>query len=46
MDFCPECGSQLLHLEGCLFCLGCGWSVCTCKICNGEEIKNVQSKTE
>ena len=46
MDFCPDCGSQLLHLEGCLFCPCCGYSACSCEVCNGEEIKNVQSKAE
>lgn len=34
-SFCPECGSQLLHVEGCLFCPNCGYSHCDCGACNG-----------
>jgi len=25
---CPECGSSIEHLEGCLKCPSCGWSKC------------------
>src|SRR5262249_36959920 len=25
---CPDCGSQLIFSEGCLLCLGCGYSKC------------------
>ena len=26
---CPECrGGPLYHAEGCIQCLGCGWSAC------------------
>ncbi|MFA7543789.1 MAG: ribonucleotide-diphosphate reductase subunit alpha, partial [Candidatus Cloacimonadaceae bacterium] len=25
---CPDCGSSIEHLEGCLKCPACGWSKC------------------
>ncbi|MBW6514470.1 MAG: vitamin B12-dependent ribonucleotide reductase [Candidatus Syntrophosphaera sp.] len=25
---CPDCGSSIEHVEGCLICPGCGWSKC------------------
>jgi len=25
---CPDCGSTIEHLEGCLKCPSCGWSKC------------------
>ncbi len=25
---CPDCGSSIEHLEGCLKCPSCGWSKC------------------
>ena len=27
-DDCPECGTQLIRLEGCRNCKSCGWSKC------------------
>ena len=27
-DKCPECGSKLEHVEGCVKCASCGWGVC------------------
>ena len=27
-DPCPQCGSQLIHQEGCLLCHACGYSKC------------------
>ena len=28
-ESCPECGTgPLVHTEGCLLCLCCGWSAC------------------
>lgn len=45
MEFCVECGSQLIHAEGCVLCPACGWSMCNCCACNGkEEFSDVQSK--
>lgn len=35
MEFCPECGGQVIFTEGCLFCPACGWSACNCEACNG-----------
>ena len=35
MEFCPECGSQLIRTEGCMLCPCCGWSACNCAACNG-----------
>jgi ribonucleoside-diphosphate reductase alpha chain len=25
---CPDCGSAIEHVEGCLKCPSCGWSKC------------------
>jgi hypothetical protein len=26
---CPQCGAQLIYIEGCVTCaMGCGWSKC------------------
>nr|HPH61461.1 ribonucleotide-diphosphate reductase subunit alpha [Candidatus Syntrophosphaera sp.] len=25
---CPDCGSSIEHVEGCLKCPACGWSKC------------------
>ena len=25
---CPDCGGQVAYTEGCVKCLGCGWSEC------------------
>lgn len=44
MEFCPDCGFQLLHVEGCSMCPACGYSACNCGICNGKENLNVQSE--
>lgn len=27
-DICKECGGPLKHQEGCISCIGCGWSSC------------------
>lgn len=27
-SMCPDCGSSIEHLEGCLSCMSCGWSKC------------------
>jgi hypothetical protein len=32
MEYCPDCGSQVLHIEGCNLCPCCGWSACGCGI--------------
>lgn len=37
MEFCPECGSQLIYAEGSMFCPCCGYSACCCAGCNGSE---------
>ena len=34
-SFCPDCGNQLIHQDGCLFCPDCGYSHCDCGACNG-----------
>jgi hypothetical protein len=26
---CPDCSGVLAYREGCLICLGCGYSICT-----------------
>lgn len=44
MEFCPECGAQILHMEGCDLCACCGYSSCNCGICNGKEEADVQSE--
>ncbi|MBN1156547.1 hypothetical protein JXA85_02960 [Candidatus Woesearchaeota archaeon] len=46
MEFCPECGGQLLHSEGCIICPCCGYSACECSLCNGLEkgVEDVLSK--
>jgi uncharacterized Zn finger protein (UPF0148 family) len=28
VEFCPECGCQLIHQEGCSLCPCCGYSEC------------------
>ncbi len=28
MTACPECGSNVEHVSGCVLCYGCGWSRC------------------
>lgn len=28
MQFCPDCGCQLIHQEGCALCPYCGYSAC------------------
>lgn len=40
-EFCPECGSQVIHQEGCEMCACCGWSACECSLCNGKEDSDV-----
>lgn len=38
MDFCPECGSQLLYVKDCVLCPCCGYSMCDCDgLKKGEE---------
>ena len=27
-NVCPECGSQIEHIGGCVTCFNCGWSKC------------------
>lgn len=46
--FCPDCGSQVMHVEGCILCPACGFSACDCASCNGLEkgAENVQSNIE
>ena len=46
MEFCPECGSQLIYLENSLLCPCCSYSICCCEDCNGSKkgVENVQSK--
>ena len=29
-EFCPDCGGQLIHQEGCALCPCCGYSLCGC----------------
>jgi len=26
--FCPECGTKVVHENGCVTCPACGWSLC------------------
>ena len=26
---CEECGGKLVHQDGCIHCLSCGWSACS-----------------
>lgn len=40
MEFCPDCGAQIIHAEGCVMCACCGWSLCECSACNGKEEKD------
>ncbi len=28
LEYCPVCGSRLVHMEGCIECPKCGWSAC------------------
>jgi len=35
MQFCPDCGGQLIHAEGCAMCPCCGWNACQCVLCIG-----------
>ncbi|MDH4070186.1 MAG: hypothetical protein OEV30_07160, partial [Ignavibacteria bacterium] len=28
MTACPECGSNVEHVSGCVLCYNCGWSRC------------------
>jgi len=37
MEFCPDCGAQIIHAEGCVVCACCGWSMCECSACNGNQ---------
>lgn len=46
MEFCPECGSQLISAKGCIMCTCCGWSECECSSCNGKEEFDVQPCVE
>ena len=46
MEFCPDCGAQLIHAEGCVMCSCCGWSRCECSACSGKEVGSVQSIVE
>ena len=49
-SFCPDCGNQLIHQDGCLFCPDCGYSHCDCGACNGlgksEEKQAVDRNSE
>lgn len=47
-DFCPDCGAQLIHTEGCMMCACCGWSACDCALCNGmgKGAENVPASAE
>ena len=42
MEFCPECGAQLIHVEACVICPCCGYSACNCAACNGLEEKGAE----
>src|SRR3989338_1850190 len=42
MEFCPDCGAQLIHADGCVMCACCGWSKCDCSVCNGKGEMDVQ----
>ena len=38
MEFCPECGSQLIPTSDYKLCPYCGYSTCCCTNCNGEKL--------
>ena len=40
MEFCPDCGAQVVHAEGCAMCPCCGYSLCECYFCNGKEVND------
>jgi len=40
MEFCPDCGAQLISAESCVMCSCCGWSRCECSVCNGKEVND------
>ncbi len=40
MEFCPDCGAQIIHAEGCEMCACCGWSKCSCNVCTGKEVND------
>ena len=47
MEFCPDCGAQIIRAEGCIMCANCGWSMCECSACNGKEkMDGVYTRTE
>ena len=27
-DYCPECGTRVIHESGCVTCPSCGWGMC------------------
>ena len=27
-NICPDCGNKLVHRNGCVECVVCGWSLC------------------
>ena len=43
--FCPDCGCQLLHTEGCLLCPHCGWSECGYYEERSDELENKTGKS-
>ena len=42
MEFCPECGYQVVYVDGNAVCPACGFSGCGCSCCSGKEEFNVQ----
>ena len=48
MEFCHDCGSQMIHTEGCALCPCCGYSACGCEFCSGlgKGVEDVQSSLE
>jgi DNA-directed RNA polymerase subunit M/transcription elongation factor TFIIS len=41
MEFCPECGGQMIRQSGCIYCSSCGYSICLCSEClSGGDVSN------
>ena len=40
MKICPECETQLIRESGCIYCPHCGYSICLCSVCMGEDFES------